>query len=515
MASNSNSYSPSVSDWKLSQVFGQPSSSDDLPYYDVITSIEFDRTGDNLAIGDRGGRVVIFERTATNDDLVEFSSQNGSDNIDLASISPPKFRYKTEFQSHEPEFDYLKSLEIDEKINKVRWCISPNGSLLLLSANDRTIKLWKVKENKVKKVKQKGLHPVVSLENSVLAEKSHGNGHHQPSLGNGHGTEWTEKVNDGGSSSPTGNPKKVEDAASARCRKVYAHAHDFNINSLSNNSDGETFLSADDFMINLWNLETSNQCFNIIDRKPPNMEDLTEVITSAEFHPFHCNLLAYSSTRGFIRIVDMRQSAICDHNAKILKDGRSSGPRSFFTEIIGSISSLKFTPDGKHILARDYMNMKLWDVRMETSPVAVYKVHEHLRPKLSDLYNNDAIFDKFGCCSSGDGLHFATGSYSNRLRVFSHANGEDGVTIEASINSNRKSHSQPTRTRRSSLSNLTRGFYRQATGQEIFNSASSGAEIFCDFNSKLLQLAWHPKNDLIGCAAGGSLFMYCSEKCIN
>lgn len=28
-------------------------------------------------------------------------------------------RYLTEFQSHEPEFDYLKSLEIEEKINKV------------------------------------------------------------------------------------------------------------------------------------------------------------------------------------------------------------------------------------------------------------------------------------------------------------------------------------------------------------------------------------------------------------
>lgn len=40
-------------------------------------------------------------------------------------------------------------------------------------------------------------------------------------------------------------------------------------------SDGQTFLSADDFMINLWNLEVNDQCFNIIDTKPPNMEDLT------------------------------------------------------------------------------------------------------------------------------------------------------------------------------------------------------------------------------------------------
>ena len=136
----------------------------------------------------------------------------------------------------------------------------------------------------------------------------------------------------------------------------------------------------DDLRVNLWNLEVTDQCFNIIDMKPTNMDDLTgnighhllaitplyplhclfifqtvvliscpsvsfffpacsclrgnsfpyqyfyvmdlfnfysEVITSAEFHPLHCNLLAYSSSRGFIRLVDMRQSALCDHSARM------------------------------------------------------------------------------------------------------------------------------------------------------------------------------------------------------
>ena len=34
---------------------------------DVISAIEFDRTGDHLATGDRGGRVVLFERTDARD----------------------------------------------------------------------------------------------------------------------------------------------------------------------------------------------------------------------------------------------------------------------------------------------------------------------------------------------------------------------------------------------------------------------------------------------------------------
>ena len=42
------------------------------------------------------------------------------------------------------QFDYLKSLEIEEKINKIRWCQTANGARLLLSTNDKTIKLWKV-----------------------------------------------------------------------------------------------------------------------------------------------------------------------------------------------------------------------------------------------------------------------------------------------------------------------------------------------------------------------------------
>lgn len=59
-------------------------------------------------------------------------------------LSSFEYRYLTEFQSHEPEFDYLKSLEIEEKINKVKWCRTSCGSRMLLSTNDKTIKLWRV-----------------------------------------------------------------------------------------------------------------------------------------------------------------------------------------------------------------------------------------------------------------------------------------------------------------------------------------------------------------------------------
>lgn len=41
-----------------------------------------------------------------------------------------------------------------------------------------------------------------------------------------------------------------------------------------------------------------------------------QVITSAEFHPLACNLFAYSSSKGCIRMADLRGSALCDKQAK-------------------------------------------------------------------------------------------------------------------------------------------------------------------------------------------------------
>lgn len=55
---------------------------------------------------------------------------------------------------------------------------------------------------------------------------------------------------------------------------------------------------------------------DIVDIKPANMEDLTEVITAAEFHPIHCNLFVYSSSKGTVRLCDMRENALCDKYAK-------------------------------------------------------------------------------------------------------------------------------------------------------------------------------------------------------
>ena len=70
---------------------------------DLLTAITYDKTGKYLAVGDQGGRVIIFK----------YNELKNSRYFD--------YRYFTEIQSHEPEFDHLKSIELDEKINAIEF----------------------------------------------------------------------------------------------------------------------------------------------------------------------------------------------------------------------------------------------------------------------------------------------------------------------------------------------------------------------------------------------------------
>ncbi|KAK4257052.1 hypothetical protein QN277_006694 [Acacia crassicarpa] len=207
---------------------------------DYITAIQFEKRGHHLATGDEGGRVVIFER----DDRKNVTSYHHKflEELDSTPDQRPKFRFKTEFQSHEFETDKLSRTAISERINKVSWCIAENGFLLLLSANTKKIKLWMIKEYKSDESEQVvplGPPRFLSSENVLLSKKSS-----EENDANGGHLEWTENlfqedpVDD--KIAGTGN------AFHSTCKKVYAHEdNSTDINSISNNSDGQTFISAD------------------------------------------------------------------------------------------------------------------------------------------------------------------------------------------------------------------------------------------------------------------------------
>ncbi|XP_035274939.1 serine/threonine-protein phosphatase 2A 55 kDa regulatory subunit B gamma isoform-like isoform X2 [Anguilla rostrata] len=398
---------------------------------DVISTAEFNQTGDLLATGDKGGRVVIFQR--------EPESK-------AESCCQGEYNVYSTFQSHEPDFDYLKSLEIEEKINKIRWVPQNNAARFLLSTNDKTIKLWKVSERD----KRPEGYNLKDEEGRVK----------DPS------TVTTLQV-------PVLKPTDLMVEVSPR--RVFANGHTYHVNSISVNSDCETYLSADDLRINLWHLGITDRSFNIVDIKPANMEDLTEVITAAEFHPQHCNLFIYGSSKGIVRLCDMRASALCDQHTKLFEGPEDPENRSFFSEIISSISDAHFSHSGRYLLTRDYLTVKVWDINMERGPIETYQVHEYLRSKLCSLYENDCIFDKFEC------------AWNSTDRE----TGRD-VTLEAAQDSGKTRAVLKTRRVRS-------GGKRRRDHVTVDS---------LDFTRKILHMAWHPTENIIAIAATNNLYIF-------
>uniref|UniRef100_A0ABI7ZTM5 Serine/threonine-protein phosphatase 2A 55 kDa regulatory subunit B n=6 Tax=Boreoeutheria TaxID=1437010 RepID=A0ABI7ZTM5_FELCA len=431
--------------WCFSQVKGAVD--DDVAEADIISTVEFNHSGELLATGDKGGRVVIFQQEQENK---------------IQSHSRGEYNVYSTFQSHEPEFDYLKSLEIEEKINKIRWLPQKNAAQFLLSTNDKTIKLWKISERDKRP------------EGYNLKEED---GRYRDPT-----TVTTLRV-------PVFRPMDLMVEASPR--RIFANAHTYHINSISINSDYETYLSADDLRINLWHLEITDRSFNIVDIKPANMEELTEVITAAEFHPNSCNTFVYSSSKGTIRLCDMRASALCDRHSKLFEEPEDPSNRSFFSEIISSISDVKFSHSGRYMMTRDYLSVKIWDLNMENRPVETYQVHEYLRSKLCSLYENDCIFDKFECCWNGSDSVVMTGSYNNFFRMFDRNTKRD-ITLEASRENNKpRTVLKPRKV--------------CASGKRKKDEISVDS---LDFNKKILHTAWHPKENIIAVATTNNLYIF-------
>jgi serine/threonine-protein phosphatase 2A regulatory subunit B len=180
--------------------------------------------------------------------------------------------------------------------------------------------------------------------------------------------------------------------------------------------------------------------------------------------------------------------------------------RSFFSEIISSISDVRFSNDGRYILSRDYLTVKIWDVNMERQPVKTIPIHEHLRPRLCDTYENDSIFDKFEVVFSGDAENVMTGSYNNNFMIYpSDPNKETEVVLQADKSAFKaKKVGVPTPINSANSTNAG----NKKNGSRSGSPAGAGGRMRketdadqIDFNKKILHMSWHPFEDSIAIAA--------------
>lgn len=60
----------------------------------------------------------------------------------------------------------------------------------------------------------------------------------------------------------------------------------------------------------------------------------------------------------------------------VFEEPEDPSARSFFSEIISSVSDVKFSHSGRYLLTRDYLTAKVWDLNMESKPLETYQVCE-------------------------------------------------------------------------------------------------------------------------------------------
>lgn len=58
----------------------------------------------------------------------------------------------------------------------------------------------------------------------------------------------------------------------------------------------------------------------------------------------------------------------------VFEEPEDPSNRSFFSEIISSVSDVKFSHSGRYMLTRDYLTVKVWDLNMEARPIETYQV---------------------------------------------------------------------------------------------------------------------------------------------
>ena len=68
-------------------------------------------------------------------------------------------------------------------------------------------------------------------------------------------------------------------------------------------------------------------------------------------------------------------------------------------------------------MSRDVLTVKVWDICNSKKPVTTINLNEGMKGKLSEMFDNEAIFDKFALGVSPDGNTFASGSYNNYFHL--------------------------------------------------------------------------------------------------
>ena len=161
--------------------------------------------------------------------------------------------------------------------------------------------------------------------------------------------------------------------------------------------------------------------YNIVDLKPAKMEDLGEVITCANFHSSDSSLLCYGGSSGTSKVIDLRLASQGQNSTREFIDRPDPAKRNFFTDIVNTLSDVKFSLDGKFVYTRDYLTVRVWDMAMEAKPYNTLEVQDEMKRHMCELYEEEKVLEKFEL-AAGNGPLLVSGAYSSSIMLI----GRDG-----------------------------------------------------------------------------------------
>ena len=208
--------------------------------------------------------------------------------------------------------------------------------------------------------------------------------------------------------------------------------------------DDESFLTADESRLDLWNVDkTVGQVYNLIDyeRRNPSFGD--ERILSAKFNPESGCTFLYTTSKGRINICDLRERSNFHKKAstQLQVNSSSVGGNSVFCHWVDSVSDAKFVPNSNCIVSRDYMTVKLWDLRYggnssKSKPIYSAQVTDYMERNLPALHEMENLEDMFFLDVSPDGKHIATGGYNRSGHVMD-LNATTNTTLSCTFRADR------------------------------------------------------------------------------
>jgi len=360
---------------------------------ELVTGMAFNSSGEYLAISRHDGTVEVLHEDPTARDPNRI----------------PYYLYFN-FHAHDTSYDTMYGGGGGSaSVNALAWWPWQYARRqILMTATDRTVKLWSVGERK-------------RTSRRSLAEFVRGVGETQTSFSARLSPAKRAAANIAAHYGHEDADKQIAAehlgaTTVATFHNPYAHA----FHSVGSMACGDVLMCATDAHIHLWH--PSGARFTVVQLPQPDdrMALPIHYINVARTHPTDPHAIVYGDETGRLMRVDTRIRSQPQQSVMLpALNADSLTQYGLHHDILDA----RFTPDGHYILTRDVLHLRLWDPRMPERPIYQMQVHPSLTEYAQQFHQlgEDVRFHQFTCAMDPNGTHYLTGSYSNTFTVHNFA----------------------------------------------------------------------------------------------